>query len=72
MLAKTKSSCDSAIGQHFLDNEQCALNYDNKWFSVLAAAHSSFHINLLEAAYIKTKCPVLCKQKEFVYTLKFF
>ena len=25
-----------------LDNDQCALNYDNKWFSILATAHSSF------------------------------
>ena len=36
----TKPDCDSAIGQHLLDN-------DNKRFSILAAARSSFHLNLL-------------------------
>ena len=49
-----KPDCGSAIGQHLLDNDRCALNYDNKRFSILAAARSSFHLNLLETAYIKT------------------
>ena len=44
----TKPDCDSAIGQHLLDNDRCALNYDDKRFSILAAARSSFHLNLLE------------------------
>ena len=44
----TKPDCDSAIGQHFLENDQCTLNYDNKRFSILATARSSFHFNLLE------------------------
>ena len=68
----TKPDCDSAIGQHLLDNDRCALNYDDERFSILAAARSSFHLNLLEATYIKTRRPVLCRQKEFVYTLKLF
>ena len=68
----TKPDCDSAIGQHLLDNDRCALNYDDKRFSILAAARSSFHLNRLEATYIKTQRPVLCRQKEFVYTLKLF
>ena len=68
----TKPDCDSVFGQHLLDNDQCALKYDNKRFSILAAARSSYHPNLLEAAYIKTQRPVLCRQKEFVYTLKLF
>ena len=67
-----KPNCDSAIGQHLLYNGQCAFNYDNKRFSILAAARSSFHLNLFEAAYIKTRRVVLCRQKELVYTLKLF
>ena len=67
-----KLDCDSAIGQHLLENDQCALNYDNKWFSILATARSSFHLNLLKAAYIKIQRLVLYRQKEFVYTLKPF
>ena len=68
----TKPDCDSTIGQHLLDNDRCTLNYDDKRFAILAAARSSFHLNLLEATYIKTRRPVLYRQKEFVYTLKLF
>ena len=50
----TKPDCDSFINQHLLENEQCALNHENKRFSILAIARSSFNLNLLEAAYFKT------------------
>ena len=59
----TKPDCDSAIGQDLLENDQCALNYDDKRFSILATASSSFHLNLSKAAYIKTQRPALCRQK---------
>ena len=68
----TEQSFESAIGRHAIENEQCALNYHSKRFSILTIARSSFHLNLLEAAYIKTQRPVLCRQKEFVHTLKIF
>ena len=68
----TKPDCDSAIGQHLLENDQCALIYDNKRFSILATARSSFHLNLLKGSYIKIQRPTLCRQKEFVYALKLF
>ena len=61
----TKPDCDCAIGQHLLENEQCAFNYDNKRFSILFRI-LSFHLNLLEAVDIKNQCLILCKQKEFV------
>ena len=48
----TKLDCDCAIGQHFSNNDQLALNYDNKRFSILAAARSSFHLNLLEQCFL--------------------
>ena len=66
----TKPDCAFAIGQHLLKNEQCALNYDNKRFSILATTCSSFHLNLVEAVYNKTQLPMLRRQKKFVYTLK--
>ena len=44
----TKPDSDYAIGQHLLEIDQCALSHDNKWFSILATALSSFHLNLLE------------------------
>ena len=71
-LKRNNPDCDSAIGQHLLDNEQCAAKYNDKRFKILAVARNSFHLCLLEATFIKTKHPVLCKQKEFVYTVKLF
>ena len=61
---------ESAIGQHLLDNTQCALHYSNEKFSILARGRSSFHLSALEATFIKSLNPLLCKQKEFVYSLK--
>ena len=63
---------ESAIGQHLLDNAQCALHYSNEKFSILARGRSSFHLSALEATFIKSLNPLLCKQKEFVYSLKIF
>ena len=59
--------CDSAIGQHLLENDQCAANYNDDQFSILDTACSLFHLSLLEASYIKVQRHNLCKQKEFVY-----
>ena len=64
--------CDSAIAQHLLENNQCAANYNDDQFSILDTARSPFHRSLLEASYIKVRRLNLCKQKEFVYTLKLF
>jgi len=60
----------SAIGQHLLDNAQCALHYNQDMFSVLAQAHTPFHLSALKATFIKSLNPLLCKQKEFIYSLK--
>ena len=61
---------ESAIGQHLLDNAECALYYNKDKFSVLARARTSFHLSVLEATFIKSLNPLLCKQKEFVYSFK--
>ena len=59
---------ESSIGQHLLDNAQCALHYSNKKFSILARSRSSFHFSALEATFLNS---LLCKQKEMnVYSLK--
>ena len=64
--------CDSAIGQHLLENDQCAANCNDDQFSILDTARSSYHLSLFEASYIKVRRPNMCKQKEFVNTLKLF
>ena len=66
---KTETSF-SGIGQHLLQNPTCAHEYNDNKFSILARGRTSFHLSTLEATYIKTSKPNLCKQKEFVYGLK--
>ena len=63
---------DSAIGQHLLEFHQCARNYSDSQFKILTTARSQFHLSLLEAVYISRKKPVLCRQKQFVFTLQLF
>ena len=60
----------SAIGQHLLQSPTCAREYNDNKFSILARGRTSFHLSTLEATYIKTSKPNLCKQKKFVYGLK--
>jgi len=59
----------SAIGLHLLRNPTCAQNYYHKQLSILAKSRSPFHLSVLEAIFIKTLDPILCRQKEFVYNL---
>ena len=65
----TVKSSDSAIGQHLLDNPDCAKLYNDDMFRIIGRARSSFHLAVLESIYIQTKKPPLCRQKEFVFSL---
>ena len=69
-LTNHEPICDSAIGQHLLTNQSCALHCSDDRFSILSKGRSAFHLSALEATYIKVSRPILCRQKEFVYTLK--
>ena len=62
--------CDSAIGLHLIQHPDCASHYHIDQFSVLAKARTIFHLGALEATFIKTLKPILCRQKEFVYSLQ--
>ena len=61
---------DSAIAQHLLENEECAKHFNNAQFSILATARSLLHLSVLEATYINSLQPIICRQKEFVYSLQ--
>ena len=67
---KTKISsiynCDSAIGLHLLQNDECTEFYNDQQFSIFAKARTPFHLAALEATYITIHQPVLCRHKEFV------
>ena len=46
--------------------------YNDDKFRIIGLARSSFHLGVLESVYIKTQNPVLCGQKEFVFSLGIF
>ena len=75
MLPKHATPIISAIppiGQHLLENPECAKMCTDEKFRIIGQAESSFHIGVLESVYIKTQNPVLCRQKEFVVSLGLF
>ena len=53
-------------------NLECAKTYTDYNFPIIGQARSSFHLSALESVYIKTQNPVLCRQKEFVFSLGLF
>ena len=69
---KSKTNCESAIGQHLIANSECAKIYTDDNFRIIGQSRFSFRSSVLESVYIKTQNPVLCRQKEFVFSLGFF
>ena len=53
--------CNSAIGLHLLQNPDCAAQHHERQFSILAKAKTQFHLAVLEAIFIKTQQPILCR-----------
>ena len=58
----SKINCESSstIGQHLLTNPECAKTYKDNNFRIIGQSRSSFHLSVLESAYIKTQNQVLC------------
>ena len=63
MVVLLHIACESAIGQHFITNPECAKTYTDDSFRIIGQTRSSFHLSALEFLYIKTQSPVLCRQK---------
>ena len=61
---------DSAIGQHLFENPFCASQYSDGKFSILARGRTCFRLSALDATFIKSFQPNLCRHKEFLYSLK--
>ena len=53
-------------------NPECAKTYADDNFRIIGQASSSFHLSVWESVYIKIQNPVLCRQKEFVFSLGLF
>ena len=52
---KTVKTSDFSIGQHLLDNPECAKLYNDDMFRIIGRARLSFHLAVLESIYIQTK-----------------
>ena len=68
----TPSYVESAIGMHLLENPSCAEVYEDFDFKILSQSRSSYQLNILEAMYINSMKPELCRQKKFVYYCRLF
>ena len=62
----------SAVFRHLVSNPQCLQLYDDSCFCVVCYANSFRLLSVLEAMFIRTRDPDLCKQKEFVTALTLF
>ena len=67
-----KSSSDSAITKHLADQSECVYGKAEMRtrFRVLASARHSQHLDVLEALFIRSRCPELCLQKNNLRKLK--
>ncbi len=70
--SRPSASYFTAIGQHLLSNPECATNYRDDRFTMLARGRNQFHLQTLESLFIQTLKPALCKQKQYVYKTKIF
>ena len=71
--ANPGSDYQSAIACHLASNKPCLERYsDSESFKILTRGRSRFHLDILEAMYIKHLKPVLCKQKTYVSYLTLF
>ena len=62
----------SAMAQHLVANPICADQCNADMFRILSRGRSSFNLRMLEATFILTTDPILCRQKELVRSLCLF
>ena len=62
----------SSVKLHLLENPECAEHYNDNCFTILAESRSKFHLSVLESVFINDRKPFLCRQKDFIYSLKLF
>ena len=68
----TVTNVTTAIGQHLVDNPNCAGSYNDEMFCFVARGRNDLQLQVLEALFIQTNHPVLCSRKEYLYKSKLF
>ena len=53
-------------------DEYFAKTYTDDTFRIIGEVRSFFHLSVLESVCVKIQNPVLCKQKEFIFSLGIF
>ena len=61
-----------SIAEHLFDNSICANTYNIDRFKIIKTCTNIFVLIKLEAICILLRKPVLCKQKDFDYTVYSF
>ena len=61
---------ESSIASHLFEHPDCRAVYSDDCFSIVSRVRSARLLNVLEAVYIHTKKPNLCKQKQIKFTLR--
>ena len=67
-----KNLSDSAITRHIKESKECRQKLTSllSSFQVIAQARNKYHLNILEALFIRAKSPDLCAQKGHVKALQ--
>ena len=60
---KVPTSCPSTIGQHLIENANCAEHYNVATFKILSRGRSITHLRIVETTFIYSTDPMLCRQK---------
>ena len=62
----------SSIAEHLVNHPTCANNYKRDRFKIIKSCKNVFDLIKLEAIYILLRKPILCKHKDFDYTVSLF
>ena len=71
-LQSVHDSYDSSVCNHLIADDACRVRYSDSCFTVLSRGRSFQHLKVLEAIYIHTTHPSICKQVDNTLTLKLF
>ena len=61
-----------SISDHLINIHVCGNSYNEKKFKIFRSCMNNFDLVKLEAIYIHSNKPKLCKQNEFDYSLSLF
>ena len=58
------NTSESSIADHMINSGECVGDFNVDRFSILSRSHSIYHLKVLEAFYVRSLQPSLCKQRD--------